>query len=200
MSKWFVIVAFAVKYYIIQCFKHTWHVVCSRKMKIPWLITDLKVWKATVLRIEFPHSFIKVHYLSRLYQQQWPLHRFVPGKTLTPRTRLSPSLLPRTRTSGSSSTLKPPRAWTWVRLRTSSPLVGRVYCLYALHGGCMHPFLTENINILADAWLLHQRHVPQSHVHLHTCCTEQLHMQVANPLCLLRGHPDTVWCVLRWSQ
>lgn len=60
---------------------------------------------------------------------------FLPGKTR----RASPQLNPRPleRTSGSSSTWRPPRAWTWVRLRTNSPLVGRVFSVYALHGGCM---------------------------------------------------------------
>lgn len=58
-----------------------------------------------------------------------------PGKSPTALPQLNPSL--QARTSGSSSTWRPPRAWTWVRVRTSSLPVGSVYCVYGLHGGCM---------------------------------------------------------------
>lgn len=144
----------------------------------------------------------------RLYQQhclEWPSNLFVSGKTLTSPARLSPSLPHRARTSGSSSMLKPPRAWTWVRLRTSSPLVGRFFCLYALHGGCTCLYLTENLNVPADAWLLHQRHAPQSHMqadtsadmHCHTVqphIYSQPHMQVGIHLYLLHDACNVSVC------
>lgn len=60
---------------------------------------------------------------------------FLPGKALIAPPQLNPRLLERT--SGSSSTWRPRRAWTWVRLRTNSPPVGRVFSVHALHGGCM---------------------------------------------------------------
>lgn len=58
-----------------------------------------------------------------------------PGNPPTALPPLNPRL--QARTSGSSSTWRPPRAWTWVRLRTSSPAVGRVYSFcsaWRLHG------------------------------------------------------------------
>lgn len=101
----------------------------------------------------------------------------LPGKTLTPLALLSPSLLPRTRTSGSSSMLKPRRAWTWVRLRTSSTLVGTFYFgVSALHGGCMHLILTE-----IKIWLL-----------MHGCCTNSMLLKATHRLTPLQTR--TAYC------
>lgn len=41
---------------------------------------------------------------------------------------------------------RPPRAWTWVRLRTKSPLVWRFYSLFALHA--LHSFSSQKIKCM----------------------------------------------------
>lgn len=105
----------------------------------------------------------------------WMLFFYPPGKTLA---QPSPSPPRRTRIRGSSSMSKPPRAWIWVRVRTSSTLVGRFFSLWALHGGCMHLLFKDTkstISLLMSGG----------------CCSKP---HAGCHLCKLAWHTDFVTC------
>lgn len=106
----------------VLSFSICWNIICCNSV----FCNAILLTKEQIIRTESLLTSYQQHCQKLLFYCCY-FNLILLGKTLTSHAWLSPSPLSRTKARSSFSTSNPPRAWTWVRLRTNITLVGRLF-------------------------------------------------------------------------